>query len=109
MNHSSGSLLIELIPLALIILLVVGIYFYMRRRGYYANDSYSVIVRCRSGHLFTTIWIPMASFKAIRLGPVRFQHCPVGRHWTLVTIINASNLSGKQRAEAARNHDSNIP
>lgn len=41
-------------------------------------------VRCRAGHLFTTIWIPLASLKAARLGGQHFQRCPVGHHWTTV-------------------------
>ena len=54
-----------------------------RRRGY--NFGRNTIVRCRQGHLFTTTWIPGASLKAIRLGWARFQRCPVGHHWSLVT------------------------
>src|SRR5512142_2152102 len=38
-----------------------------------------VVVRCRHGHLFTTIWIPGVSAKALRLGLWRFQRCPVAR------------------------------
>jgi len=45
------------------------------------------LVRCRDGHLFRTTWVPGVSFNAIRLGPVRFQFCPVGRHWTFVTLV----------------------
>ncbi len=44
----------------------------------------NLVVRCRQGHLFTTIWIPAASVKSLRFGWWRFQHCPVGNHWTLV-------------------------
>src|SRR5690242_19029254 len=39
-----------------------------------------VLVRCRAGHLFTTIWLPGASMKSLRLGPWRVQRCPVGHH-----------------------------
>ena len=35
------------------------------------------VVRCRQGHLYTTIWIPLASLKAVRLGWWRLQYCPV--------------------------------
>jgi hypothetical protein len=38
----------------------------MKLRGYPIGGK--LIVRCRQGHLFTTIWIPGASLKAIRLG-----------------------------------------
>jgi hypothetical protein len=37
-------------------------------------------VRCKDGPLFTTIWIPLGSVKAMRLGGARFQRCPVGDH-----------------------------
>lgn len=30
-----------------------------------------VIVRCMRGGLFETVWIPLVSFKALRLGPLR--------------------------------------
>ena len=62
-----------------------------RRLGYKVGGD--VVVRCREGHLFTTIWIPGGSFKAIRLGLVRFQYCPVGEHWTFVTPVRDSDLT----------------
>lgn len=51
----------------------------------------NVAVRCRDGHVFTTTWIPMVSVTALRLGPVRFQYCPVGRHWSFVTRVQDSD------------------
>ena len=36
------------------------------RQGYsFGKNS---VVRCRRGHLFTTVWIPGASVKSLRLG-----------------------------------------
>jgi hypothetical protein len=69
----------------------------------------NVIVRCREGHLFTTIWIPAASVKSLRLGWWRYQYCPVGRHWSLVTPVNADDLSGKERKSAREHHDLRLP
>jgi hypothetical protein len=46
-----------------------------------------LVVRCRSGHLFSTIWIPGVSLTSIRLGWWRIQRCPVGNHWTIVTPV----------------------
>ena len=69
----------------------------------------TVIVRCRAGHLFTTIWIPGASLKSVRLGWWRFQRCPVGRHWTLVTPVRDSDLTGDERAAARRVRDARVP
>jgi hypothetical protein len=57
---------------------------FMRRRGYAVGLK--TVVRCRDGHMFTTIWIPGVSLKAVRLGIVRLQYCPVGRHITSVRL-----------------------
>jgi hypothetical protein len=78
-----------------------------RRRGYMIGRH--TIVRCRQGHLFTTMWIPGASLKALRLGPARLQRCPVGRHWSLVVPVKTSSLSDEQRREAESNRDIRIP
>lgn len=68
-----------------------------------------LIVRCRAGHLFTTIWIPAASVKSLRLGLWRVQRCPVGRHWTLVTPVNESDLSEDERRFAREHQDIPLP
>jgi hypothetical protein len=57
-------------------------------------------VRCRSGHLFTTIWVPFGSFKALRLGRFRFQRCPVGEHWGFVTRVADGEMGDLERAQA---------
>jgi hypothetical protein len=69
----------------------------------------NLVVRCRSGHLFTTLWIPGASLKSIKLGWWRFQRCPVGKHWSWVTPIRESALSEEQRREAREQRDIPIP
>jgi hypothetical protein len=69
----------------------------------------NVVVRCRDGHLYTTLWIPGASIKSVRLGPWRLQRCPVGRHWTLVTPVKESGLSGRQRRRAREIKDIRVP
>lgn len=33
------------------------------------SGNFDRIVRCRQGHLLETIWVPLASIKAVRLGP----------------------------------------
>ena len=68
----------------------------------------SLIVRCRRGHLFSTIWLPAASVKSLRLGFWRVQRCPVG-HWSLVTPVRASELSARERARAGRLKDIRLP
>jgi hypothetical protein len=78
-----------------------------RLRGYSLGRN--AIVRCRQGHLFTTIWIPGASIKAIRLGWWRFQRCPVGGHWTLVRPVRESELSERERRRARETRDVRVP
>lgn len=79
----------------------------MRTRGYPIGGN--LIVRCRRGHLFTTLWIPGASVKALRLGWVRFQWCPVGHHWGLVTPVKDSELSATEKCLARVQHDFRLP
>jgi hypothetical protein len=78
-----------------------------RRRGFlFGTDT---VVRCHRGHLFTTIWIPAVSLKAVRLGWWRFQRCPVGKHWSFVTPVNAHDLGPVERRRAAHRHDVRLP
>jgi len=79
-----------------------------RRRGY-SGIGGDTVVRCSKGHLFTTIWLPGASLKSIRLGMSRYQHCPVGHHWALVTPVKDSELTDDDRRLAAEHHDVRIP
>lgn len=67
------------------------------------------MVRCRHGHLFTTIWIPAVSLKSLRLGWYRVQHCPVGQHWTVVTPVNETKLTDEERHLARGHHDIRVP
>jgi len=77
------------------------------RSGYGIGGN--VVVRCGKGHLFTTIWLPGASVKSLRLGPRRFQYCPVGHHWSLVKLVRESDLSGRQLCAARSRKDVRIP
>jgi hypothetical protein len=79
------------------------------RRAGYSGMGGNTVVRCRDGHLFTTIWIPFASVKSIRLGMKRFQHCPVGSHWTLVTPVKDAELTDEDKQFAAEHRDVRIP
>lgn len=67
------------------------------------------VVRCGAGHLYTTIWVPGASVKSLRLGWWRLQWCPVGRHWALVTPARTSELSDADLLLASQHHDARIP
>jgi hypothetical protein len=78
-----------------------------RRAGY--QLGWNTVVRCRQGHLFTTVWIPGASVKAVRLGWWRFQRCPVGNHWAVVSPVRAADLTDEQRSAAMQHHDVHLP
>jgi len=67
------------------------------------------VVRCRDGHLYTTIWVPGVSVKSFRLLWWRVQMCPVGRHWSVVTPAVVADLTPVQAAQAASIHDIRIP
>lgn len=69
----------------------------------------NTVVRCRRGHLFTTIWIPGVKLKAIDLLVARVQWCPVGRHWSLVVPVREADLSVEDRLLAAPQHDVRVP
>jgi hypothetical protein len=77
-----------------------------RRGGKTGRD---VVVRCSNGHLFTTTWIALVSFTAIRLGNARVQRCPVCERWTRVTRARDSELTDEDRHIAAAHHDVHIP
>jgi hypothetical protein len=79
----------------------------LRRRGYPLGGN--VIVRCHKGHIFTTIWVPLASLKAIRLGWWRLQRCPVGEHWALVRPVKAAELTDAERRSASEHRNVRIP
>jgi hypothetical protein len=77
------------------------------KRGY--SFGRNVPVRCRAGHLFTTVWIPGASVKSLRLGLWRLQWCPVGKHVTLVHPVKDADLTDADRENAAEHHDAPVP
>jgi hypothetical protein len=78
-----------------------------RRLGYKIGGN--TVVRCRQGHLFTTLWIPGVKLKALDLVVARVQHCPVGHHWTLVLPVRDAGLSDEERQFAAEHRDIRIP
>jgi hypothetical protein len=78
-----------------------------RWKGYRFGPN--LVVRCRRGHLFTTIWIPGISFKSLRLGWWRYQRCPVGGHWSIVTPVREGDLAEEDRRAALGHRDIRIP
>ena len=78
-----------------------------RRMGYKLGGW--VVVRCRAGHLYTTLWIPGVKLKALDLGVARFQYCPVGEHWSLVVPVREAYLTDAEHQFAAAHRDAPIP
>jgi hypothetical protein len=93
-------------PLFIIAAIVAGTLL-ARRRGYSVGGN--TIVRCRRGHLYTTIWVPGVKLKALDLGIARLQYCPVGKHWSLVTPVRDSDLTDEERTFARAHRDIPIP
>lgn len=79
----------------------------MKLRGYRVGGN--LVVRCRRGHLFTTLWLPGVSVKSIRFVWWRFQRCPVGRHWSVVTPVKESELTAAERRAAGEQRDVPLP
>lgn len=78
-----------------------------KRMGYtFGRD---VVVKCRAGHVFSTVWIPGASVKSLKLGFWRLQWCPVGQHVTLVHPVKDTDLTDELRESAAAHHDIPVP
>jgi hypothetical protein len=78
-----------------------------RRRGYKLGTD--TVVRCRQGHLFSTVWIPGVKLKGLDLGVTRVQRCPVGKHWSLVVPVREADLSHEEREFAHSHHDARLP
>jgi hypothetical protein len=78
-----------------------------RRMGYTVGRH--TVVKCRAGHVFSTVWIPGASLKSLRLGFWRVQWCPVGKHVTLVHPVKDADLTAEMRDLAAVRHDIPMP
>jgi hypothetical protein len=78
-----------------------------RLMGYKLGGN--VVVRCRQGHVFTTIWIPGVKLKAVDLVVARVQYCPVGKHWSLVVPVREGELTEGERQFAEQHHDVPIP
>jgi hypothetical protein len=69
----------------------------------------NVVVRCRQGHVFTTLWIPGVKLKELDLVVARVQRCPVGKHWSLVVPVRDADLTEGERQFAREHHDLRIP
>ena len=94
------------IAVAAVIAYIIGTIIAIRQ-GY--SFGKNTVVRCREGHLFSTVWIPGASVKSLRLGLWRVQWCPVGRHVDLVHPVKEAGLTAAERSFALAHHDVLVP
>jgi len=95
-----------LLALVVFVVIIVAVVVALGARS---GPRFERIVRCRSGHLFSTTLVPGMSLKAVRLVNVRFDRCPIGHHWTLVKPVDESTLSSDELAAARAHHDLRIP
>lgn len=107
MGSTPGSDRSSLTKALVVVAVIVVATVVARRLGYKVGGN--VVVRCRRGHLFTTLWIPGVKLKAVDLGIARVQHCPVGKHWSLVVPVRDADLTDAERRFAAAHHDLRIP
>jgi hypothetical protein len=102
-----AGLVIAIVVAVLVILALILVVMVPRARG--TPVAGNIVVRCSRGHLFTTLWVPGVSFKAVRLGAARFERCPVGHHWALVTPVREDDLTPEELAQARGARDLKIP
>ena len=108
MLHHSSSPVTGVVITAVVVVVIYFSTIIGRRMGYSGLGG-NTIVRCSKGHLFTTIWVPGGSLKSIRLGFVRLQYCPVGKHWAVVKPVKESELTDREKQIASENKDTRIP
>jgi hypothetical protein len=94
-------------PVLIVVGVIAGATLIGRRLGY--NFGPDTVVRCRKGHLFTTIWIPGVNLKEVDLIVARIQRCPVGKHRSLVVPVKEKDLTEEVRQSARADHDIRIP
>jgi hypothetical protein len=94
-------------PVVVVVGVIAGGTLLARLLGYKLGGD--VVVRCRRGHVFTTIWIPGVKLKGLDLVVARIQYCPVGKHWSLVVPVRDRDLTVEERQFAAEHHDLPIP
>ena len=94
-------------PVVFIVAVILGGTLVGRLLGYKMGRN--LVVRCRQGHLFTTIWIPGIKFKELDLVVARVQRCPVGNHWSLVVPVRTKDITEAELQSAQEHHDIRIP
>ena len=94
-------------PVVVVVGVIAGGTVAARLLGYKLGGN--VIVRCRQGHVYSTIWIPGVKLKGLDLVVARIQRCPVGKHLSLVVPVREADLTEGERQFARARHDLPIP
>ncbi|SIR76255.1 hypothetical protein [Williamsia sterculiae] len=66
------------------------------------------VVECSQGARYATLWWPLGSFNAVRLGGVRIQRCPVHHRWERTRRVDPAALSLAERRAAESIRDIGI-
>jgi hypothetical protein len=97
----------KITPVVVVVGVIAGGTVAARLLGYKLGRN--VVVRCRQGHVYSTIWIPGVKLKGLDLVVARVQHCPVGKHWSLVVPVREADLTEGERQFARAHHDLPVP
>ena len=97
----------KITPVVVVVGVIAGGTVAARLLGYKLGRN--VIVRCRQGHVYSTVWITGVKLKEMDLVVARIQYCPVGKHWSLVIPVREADLTEGERQFARAHHDLPVP
>lgn len=67
-----------------------------------------VPVICSEGHVYGSVWVPLASLKAIRLGNRRLQRCPICGRFRMTRRVPPEEQTPEVLAAAEQRHDTRL-
>ncbi len=87
-DASTRDVVVGLLVVILVAIVVVALAQWLASR-LRVEGSLQILARCRDGHVFKTLLVPMLLLPVPRVGLVQYRYCPVGRHWTFVVLTRA--------------------
>jgi hypothetical protein len=94
--------------IAVVVLALAAATIAARRMGY-SGIGGDTVVRCRAGHLFTTLWVPGASLKSVRLGTNQVPVLSGRKALDPRDPVRESELTDEEREFALQHHDARVP